>query len=230
MSEPSEHMLPKPESSLEQSGQSNDTPSNPGVLTKSQAITEASTNSSTLKLLGTPVEHPSINAHKESDKSSETVLEQKYNSTVEDISRPSGPNPSQLPTSIKEPPQVPESPLTEPPLPSIEVDTLSRSQHELKSSSNNIEQPASNPAPSSIKDDPKPSSSEPSSLKETIQNESQEMGSNGDTRSLRKRKREVTSVVEDQMRPLTEEERLNWPGWAEIESEPVSCLPILDTF
>jgi hypothetical protein len=54
---------------------------------------------------------------------------------------------------------------------------------------------------------------------------------NGDTsqRSLRKRKSNghhgnALDPVEEAMRSLTDEERRNWKGWVELESDPV-CIP-----
>jgi ubiquitin carboxyl-terminal hydrolase L5 len=46
------------------------------------------------------------------------------------------------------------------------------------------------------------------------------------SRSLRRRKSAISNgivsdPVEEAMKPLTEEERLSWKGWVELESDPV---------
>jgi ubiquitin carboxyl-terminal hydrolase L5 len=56
----------------------------------------------------------------------------------------------------------------------------------------------------------------------------QDQVSNGQ-RSLRKRKSNghhgnALAPVEEVMKPLTDEERRNWKGWVELESDPV-CIP-----
>jgi ubiquitin carboxyl-terminal hydrolase L5 len=55
------------------------------------------------------------------------------------------------------------------------------------------------------------------------------------SRSLRRRKSAVSNgVVSDPVgeaiKPLTEEERQNWKGWVELESDPVSILPSINEF
>ncbi len=50
-------------------------------------------------------------------------------------------------------------------------------------------------------------------------------------RSLRKRKSSVNNIstdpIADALKPLTAEERFNWKGWVELESDPVSNPLIL---
>ena len=36
-------------------------------------------------------------------------------------------------------------------------------------------------------------------------------------------KEDPSNAMEAAMKPLTDEERRDWPGWVELESEPVSC-------
>jgi ubiquitin carboxyl-terminal hydrolase L5 len=36
-------------------------------------------------------------------------------------------------------------------------------------------------------------------------------------------KKDSSNIMEAAMKPLTDEERRDWPGWVELESEPVSC-------
>jgi hypothetical protein len=89
-----------------------------------------------------------------------------------------------------------------------------------------------------------PSKSTPSSARESSQDQKEDMKAiNSDPPSpLGKRKRperagrpnqipsEDSSCVEYLMTPLSEDERVEWKGWAEIESEPVSTFLCLRCF
>jgi hypothetical protein len=173
------------------------------------------------------VEASVISSNKDSSRSSEPGIE---HSSITSSTESKSEEPTikhALPPSIREGSKPPESSSQDPPVPSIEE------AHHVdapEASGKDTVQAAQEP-PLPLKETTTTTQAKISAASlppsEAVQENDQQMEIGHNSRSLRKRKRDVPSV-DHLMRPLTEDERRNWPGWAEIESEPVSyAIPLI---